>query len=127
MISLFNKKKSVLLFSLALVALPLWLSISFLTVAHSDKQDAGYLKNYVATDKAFRNASIQIAEERSTSYWLIGLDELINPEQPLVRPHSQSMPRLMRSIASTVRYRLCPDTETILDSIEMKSRVWRVS
>ena len=90
MISLFNNKKSVLLFSLALVALPLWLSVSFLTVAHSDKQDAGYIKNYVATDKVFRNASIQIAEERSTSYWLIGLDELINPEQPLVRPHSQS-------------------------------------
>ena len=90
MISLFNKKKSVLLFSLALVALPLWLSISFLTVAHSDKQDAGYIKNYVAADKVFRNASIQIAEERSTSYWLIGLDGLLNPEQSLARPRSQT-------------------------------------
>jgi len=88
MISLFNKKMSVLLFSFALVALPLWLSVSFLTVAHSDKQDTGFLKNYVATDKVLRSASILVAEERAASYWLIGLDALFNPEQPLVRPHS---------------------------------------
>ena len=89
MTNLLNKKKSTLVLGSALGALILWLSVSFLWVAHSEKQDTDFLKNYAATEKVLRNASIRIAEERSASYWLFGLEGLFNPEELLNRPRAQ--------------------------------------
>jgi len=90
MSQLFNNNKPILFFSFALIALLFWLSVSFLSVAHSEKQNTDFLKNYVATDKVLRNASIMIAEERSESYWGMGLNGLQNPEQRLKGPRSRT-------------------------------------
>lgn len=77
-----------MVFSAAVVALLFWLSVSFLVVAFLEKQNADFLKLDVATDRALRNASIAIAEERSASYWLSGLEGLFNPLQSLTQPRS---------------------------------------
>ena len=88
--TLFDHRKHILIFSFALIALLFWLSVSFLSVAHSEKQNTDFLQNYVATDKVLRNASIMIAEERSESYWGMGLNGLNNPAQRLTPPRSRT-------------------------------------
>ena len=85
-----NKTKPILFFSIALIALLFWLSVSFLSVAHSEKENTDFLKNYVATDKVLRNASIMLAEERSESYWGMGLNGLQSPKQRLTGPRSKT-------------------------------------
>ena len=85
-----NKTKAILFFSISLIALLFWLSVSFLSVAHSEKENTDFLKNYVATDKVLRNASVMIAEERSESYWGMGLNGLQSPKQRLSGPRSKT-------------------------------------
>jgi len=85
-----NKTKPILFFSISLIALLFWLSVSFLSVAHSEKENTDFLKNYVATDKVLRNASVTIAEERSESYWGMGLNGLQSPKQRLSGPRSKT-------------------------------------
>jgi len=87
---LLNKTKPILFFSIALIALLFWLSVSFLSVAHSEKQNTDFLKNFVAADRVLRNASIMIAEERSESYWGMGLNGLQSPQKRLTGPRSKT-------------------------------------
>ena len=85
-----NKNNSILLFSITLFALLFWLSVSLLSVAHSEKQDSEFLKNYVAADKILRNASVAIAQELTASYWLTGFEDLYNPGRSLTWSYAKT-------------------------------------
>ena len=88
MIPAINLRKGVLIFSSVLVALLLWLSISFLLVANAERQDARFLNNFMETDVMLRDAAIALAEERSASYWLTGIDGLLFAADSLVKPRA---------------------------------------
>ena len=81
-------RKGVLLFSTVLVALLLWLSVSFLVVANTERKDAQSLSQYMETDAILRDAAIDLAEERSASYWLTGIDGLFFAAEFLVTPRA---------------------------------------
>lgn len=83
-----NLRKGVLLFSTVLVGLLMWLSISFLLRANSDREDANHLTTFIETDAALRSASMALADERATSYWLTGIDGLFFAAESLVKPRS---------------------------------------
>jgi len=72
--------------STVLLMLLLWLSVSFLFKAIFEKRDSDLIKRHLATDVIFRQAITSLAEERSTSYWLSGVDGIIFASQFLEPP-----------------------------------------
>lgn len=94
-----NLRKGVLLLSSVLVALLLWLSVSFLLVANSERRDARNLSHFMETDVLLRNAAIALAEERSASYWLTGIDGLFFAAESLVKPRATTDVSIARAIA----------------------------
>ncbi len=85
-----NLRKGVLVFSAALVVMLLWLSISFLLVANTERKDARFLTQFMETDALLRDAAIVLAEERSASYWLTGIDGLFFAVDSLIQPRAKT-------------------------------------
>jgi len=85
-----NIHRSVLVVSSILLILLLWLSTSFLFVAIYEKRDADRTSRYLATDPTFRQAITSLAEERSTSYWLSGVDGILFASQFLKPPRQKT-------------------------------------
>ncbi len=97
-----NLRKGVLVFSAILVALLLWLSISFLLVANNERNDARHLTHFMETDAVLRDAAIVLAEERSASYWLTGIDGLFFAAESLLRPRA-STDKAVNTVMSRLR------------------------
>jgi diguanylate cyclase (GGDEF)-like protein len=83
-----NLRHVILLFSLLLIGLLLWLSISFLLVANNQRQEARRLSSFIETNSALRATSAALAEERSASYWLTGIDGLLFAGESLIKPRA---------------------------------------
>ena len=80
--------KSVLLISSILALLFFWLSVNFLQVAVSEKEDGQYINKHIKGDVVFRKATIALAEERAVSYWISSLEGLDFATPSLVFPQS---------------------------------------
>lgn len=96
-----NIRKGVLLFSIILVTLLMWLSVSFLMTANAQRRDAQFLTQFIETDEVLREASIILAEEHSASYWLTGIDGLFFGPDPLTHPSAATDEAILSVVAQT--------------------------
>jgi len=76
--------------SASILLLLLWLSISFLMQAFTARQDARFLSRYLKTDAIIRTAVTSVADERSATHWLTGLEGIMSAENTLKVPHTKT-------------------------------------
>lgn len=105
-----NLHKGLILYSFTLVAILLWLSVSFLTTSYSDKRDTDFLRYYLEADKNFKKASLAVAKEQSASHWLMAYDNISVSLASLFRPHDvtnealQELQSKSKELVSLPRY-----------------------
>ena len=90
MIPVKNLRQGILVFSTILIALLLWLSVSFLLIANNERTDARHLTQFMKVDSVLRDSVMALAEERSATYWLTGIDGLFFAAESLLRPRANT-------------------------------------